>query len=203
MRVSRGRAIPACHHGREPLRHRAGAGNRATVDAGLQDLGTVRPYLTTGTVTGEAMYAMADETRLPVDVDAQPLVQAAAALRPVIRRYHEEIEHEQRLPQALVEQLRAAGFYRMVIPRALGGLEPDPLTYLRVVELLAEGADSVGWNLGNGGVGQLVTLGLPDDGVDEIYGKRADTVIAGTAVPGGGQATPVAGGGAGWRRRGL
>ena len=50
---------------------------------------------------------------------------------------------------------------------------------------------SVGWNLGNGGVGQLVTLGLPDDGVEEIYGKRADTVIAGTAVPGGGQAVPV------------
>ena len=65
----------------------------------------------------------------------------------------------------MVEQLRAAGFYRMVIPRALGGLQVDPLTYLRVVELLAEGAGSVGWNLGNGGVGQLVTLGLPDDGV--------------------------------------
>src|ERR1700730_9347329 len=146
MRVSRGRAIPACHHGREPLRHRAGAGNRATVDAGLQDLGTVRPYLTTGTVTGEAMYAMADETRLPVDVDAQPLVQAAAALRPVIRRYLKETEQDRRRPQALVQQLRAAGFYRMVIPRALGGLQADPLTYLRVVELMAAGCGSVGWN---------------------------------------------------------
>ncbi len=137
---------------------------------------------------------MAEETRLPADIDAQPLVQAAAALQPVLRDYHEEIESEQRLPPELVEQLRAAGFYRMVIPRALGGLEVDPLTYLRVVELLAEGAGSVGWNLGNGGVGQLVTLGLPDDGVHEIYAKRADTIIAGTAVPGGGQAVPVAGG---------
>src|ERR1700730_18149440 len=101
---------------------------------------------------------MADETRLPADVDAQPVVQAAAALQPVLRDYHEEIEREQRMPPALVEQMRAAGFYRMVIPRALGGLQADPLTYLRVVELLAEGAGSVGWNLGNGGVGQLVTL---------------------------------------------
>src|SRR6202040_2318296 len=140
------------------------------------------------------MYMMAEETRLPVDIDAQPLVQAAAALQPVLRNYREEIEREQRLPKALVEQLRAAGFYRMVIPRDLGGLEVDPLTYLRAVELLAQGAGSVGWNLGNGGVGQLVTLGLPDEGVEESYGKRADTVIAGTAVPGGGQATPVADG---------
>jgi alkylation response protein AidB-like acyl-CoA dehydrogenase len=137
---------------------------------------------------------MVEETRLPADVDAQPVVQAAAALRPALRDYHQEIEREQRLPQTLVEELRAAGFYRLVIPRALGGLEADPLTYLRVVELLAEGAGSVGWNLANNGIGQLVTLGLPDEGVNEIYAHGADTIIAGTAVPGGGRAAPVAGG---------
>src|SRR5215468_6943571 len=140
------------------------------------------------------MPKIAEETRLPVDIDAQPLLQAAAALRPVIRGYHEEIEREQRLPQALVEQLHAAGFYRLVIPHELGGLQVDPLTYLRVVELLAEGAGSVGWNVANNGVGQLITLGLPDEGVHEIYAHGADTVIAGTAVPGGGQAVPVEGG---------
>src|SRR5579875_1856780 len=137
---------------------------------------------------------MAEEERLPADIDAQPVVQAAAALRPVLRRYHEEIERGQRLPPAVVEQLRAAGFYRLVIPRALGGLEADPLTYLRVVELLAEGVGSVGWNIANNGVGQLITLGLPEEGVHEIYAREADAVIAGTAVPGGGQAVPVAGG---------
>src|SRR5262249_28039111 len=140
------------------------------------------------------MDMMAEETRLPIDIDAQPVVLAAAAMQPVLRKHKDEIERGQRMPPALFEQLREAGFYKMVIPRSLGGLQVDPLTYLRVVELLAEGAGSVGWNLGNGGVGQLVTLGLPDDGVDEIYGKRADTVIAGTAVPGGGKAVPVAGG---------
>src|SRR6202049_3270640 len=137
---------------------------------------------------------ISDDTRLPADIDAQPLVQAAAALKPVIRTYQEDIEREQRMPPVLVAQLREAGFYKMVIPRSLGGLEVDTLTYLRVVETLAEGAGSVGWNLGNGGVGQLVTLGLPDEGVHEIYAKRADTIIAGTAVPGGGQAMPVEGG---------
>jgi alkylation response protein AidB-like acyl-CoA dehydrogenase len=140
------------------------------------------------------MDTMAEEKHLPADIDTQPLVRAAAALQPALRDYHDEIEREQRLPQALVEQLRAAGFYKMVIPRALGGLQVHPLTYLRVVELLAEGAGSVGWNLANNSIGQLVTLGLPDDGVHEIYSRGADTIIAGTAVPGGGQAMPVAGG---------
>jgi indole-3-acetate monooxygenase len=140
------------------------------------------------------MDTIAEETRLPSDIDAQPLVRAAAAMRSVVREYHEEIEREQRLPRALVEQLRAAGFYQMVIPRALGGLQVDPLTYLRVAELLAEGAGSVGWNITNNSIGQLVTLGLPDEGVREIYAHGADTIVAGTAVQGGGEAVPVEGG---------
>ncbi|HEV8678291.1 MAG TPA: acyl-CoA dehydrogenase family protein, partial [Stellaceae bacterium] len=89
------------------------------------------------------------EDRLPADIDAQPVVQAAAAMQPVLRGFHEHIERDQRFPQALVEQLREAGFYRLIVPRSLGGLEADPLTYLRVVELLAEGCGSVGWNLAN------------------------------------------------------
>jgi alkylation response protein AidB-like acyl-CoA dehydrogenase len=140
------------------------------------------------------MDTIIEDTRIPADIDAQPVVRAAAALQPVIRACHQEIEREQRLPPALVEQMRAAGFYRMVIPRSLGGLQVDPLTYLRVVELLAEGAGSVGWNLANNSIGQLVTLGLPDDGVHEIYPAGHETIMAGTAVQGGGQAVPVEGG---------
>src|SRR6059036_2961768 len=140
------------------------------------------------------MRQIADEERLPADVDDQPLVRAAAALQPVIRRHHDEIEREQRLPKTLVEQFHAAGFYNMTIPRELGGLQCDPLTYLRVVELLSEAAGSDGWNVANNSIGQLITLGLPDEGVHEIYMHGADTVIAGTAVMGGGRAVPVDGG---------
>src|SRR6266702_7305679 len=140
------------------------------------------------------MRQIAEEKLLPTDIDAQPPVQAAAALRSVIRGYRDEIEREQRMPPALFEQLRAAGFYQMVMPRELGGLQADPLTYVRVVELLAEGAGSVGWNVANNSIGQLITLGLSDEGVHEIYMHGADTVIAGTAVMGGGRAVPVEGG---------
>src|SRR5438309_5642350 len=140
------------------------------------------------------MRQMGEEKHLPADIDAQPPVRAATALRSAIRGHREELEREQRLPKALVEQFHAAGFYSLVIPRELGGLQADPLTYLRVVELLAEADGSVGWNLANNSIGQLVTLGLPDEGVHEIYAHGADTVIAGTAVMGGGRAVPVDGG---------
>jgi alkylation response protein AidB-like acyl-CoA dehydrogenase len=121
-------------------------------------------------------------------------VQAAAALQPMLREYREQIEAEQRLPTPIVERLREGGFYRMVIPRSLGGLQVDPITYTRAIEYLAEGCGSVGWNLANNSIGQLVTLGLPKEGVEELYGHKGHTVMAGTAVQGGGRAVPVEGG---------
>jgi indole-3-acetate monooxygenase len=136
---------------------------------------------------------MTDHAQLPADVEAQPTVQAAAALKSVIRGYRDELEREQRLPKPLVEQCHAAGFYRLVRPRELGGLQLDPLTYLRTVELLAEASGSVGWNLCNNNIAQLVTLGLPAEGIQEIFGPK-EVAIAGTAVQGGGRAVPVDGG---------
>ena len=138
--------------------------------------------------------AMADDNRLPADVESQPLVRAAAGLQPLLRELHDEIEREQRFPRALVEKMREAGLYRMVIPRLLGGYQADALTYLRAVELMAEGCGSVGWNLANNGIVQLVSLGLPDEGVHEIYAQSPSTPGAGTAVQGGGQGVPVEGG---------
>src|SRR3989442_14178813 len=106
------------------------------------------------------MRRIAEEALLPADIDAQPPVRAAAALRSVIRGYHDEIEREQRLPKALVEQFHAAGFYRLVIPRELGGLQADPLTYVRVGE-----------QLNDAHVGQLV---IPR----ELGGLQADPLTS-------------------------
>ena len=128
------------------------------------------------------------------DVPTTGVLDAAAALRPIARTYQDQTERELRIPPPLVEQIKAAGLYRLVVPRALGGLEADAMTYLRAAELLAEGDGSVGWNIGNSAIGQLIALGLPDAGVEEIFNDGPDTIVAGTAVAGGGIATPVEGG---------
>src|SRR5262249_51592192 len=128
--------------------------------------------------TIDTIEAKLDGTRLPADIDAQPVVRAAAAMQPMLRDYHDEIERNQRFPKELVERMRAAGFYRMVLPHSLGGLQVDPITYTRVAELLAEGAGSVGWNIANNSIGQLVTLGLPQEGVEEIYPSGHETIMA-------------------------
>jgi len=115
-------------------------------------------------------------------------------LQPVVRSHQDETERERRIQPALVQQLRAAGLYQMVIPRSLGGLQLDLPTFLRAAELMAEADGSVGWNLGNNAVGQLIALSLPQEGVDEVFASGPDAIVAGTAVPGGGTAVPVEGG---------
>jgi uncharacterized protein with GYD domain len=70
----------------------------------------------------------AEEIRLPADIDAQPLVQAAAALRPVLRSYHEQIEREQRLPSDAVcrKSLNLLNIWRIraPTPRQIEQLDP-------------------------------------------------------------------------------
>jgi alkylation response protein AidB-like acyl-CoA dehydrogenase len=122
------------------------------------------------------------------------VVQAAQDLRPVIRGYQEEIDRERHIPPDLVEQMRQAGLYRLLVPRDLGGSQVDLLTYFRVVELASEGDGSVGWNIATSSAAGLVCLSLPDAGVQEVFNDGPDVVVAGTVVPGGGRGVRVEGG---------
>ena len=140
------------------------------------------------------MHEITDATSPSASAECRTLLEAAADLRSVARGLQDEIERERRIPPPLVEQLRAAGFYSMVIPRELGGRQVDLTTFLRVGELMAEGDASVGWNLVNNSVGQLIALSLPAAGVEEVFRGGPDTIVAGTAVPCGGKGVPVDGG---------
>src|SRR5262245_35374786 len=73
------------------------------------------------------------------------LFEAVRALDPIIRRHAAEAERERRLSAPVVEALRAAGLYRMLRPKALGGLEVDPMTAFRVIEEASRIDSAVGW----------------------------------------------------------
>jgi alkylation response protein AidB-like acyl-CoA dehydrogenase len=120
------------------------------------------------------------------------MVDVAAGFASMIRAYGDQIEQERRLPAALVEVLVQAGFFRMAVPRSLGGLEVDPVTMARVVEELSAADGSVGWC-----VSLAYQLGgaaafLPEQAAREIFGSP-DTILAGVARPIG-RAVPVEGG---------
>ncbi len=124
---------------------------------------------------------------------AAQILQAARDLAPRIAARAPEIERGRRLPPDLVAELKAAGFFRMLVPRSHGGLEVE---YPATVEALAElaAADgATGWTVMIGSESPQFLALLPRKSFDEIYAAGPDVIIAGAFAPQG-RATPVEGG---------
>lgn len=124
---------------------------------------------------------------------AEPILDAVSALTPSIAARAEEIERARRLPPDLVDELLAAGCFRMLVPRSHGGAELDLPTQLEVLEELARADASVAWDVAIGSEGPVLFRMLPRASFDALYAAGPDVIIAG-AVPPAGTATPVEGG---------
>jgi indole-3-acetate monooxygenase len=73
------------------------------------------------------------------------ILHAAIGLGSQIRAASEEIEQGRRIPPPLAAAMKGAGVFGMVMPRAWGGPELDPMTQFRVIEALSMVDGSVGW----------------------------------------------------------
>ncbi len=120
-------------------------------------------------------------------------LEAVRALAPAIAARSEEVERGRRLPPDLVEELTAAGCFRMLVPRSHGGAELDPPADMRVIEELARADGSVGWTVMIGSLAPVLFGKLPRKTFDAMYAEGADVILAGTFKPSG-VATPTDGG---------
>jgi len=110
-----------------------------------------------------------------------PLLDAARQLAAEARQAEEEISAERQLPRSLAANLKAAGMFRLLLPRAFGGEELDLPSYLRIVEVFGEGDGSTGWCVNQGAVyASLAPLMHPD--LAEAIWSDPDAVVA-TGVP--------------------
>ena len=76
------------------------------------------------------------------------ILERARALRPTIAAFADRVEAERRLPRPLSDALHEAGLFRMLLPRSLGGAELDPVTFVQVMEEVAQADASTAWVLG-------------------------------------------------------
>ncbi len=54
---------------------------------------------------------------------------AARAMAPLVAEHRSNFDRDRNLPSVLIEAMRQAGFFRLWLPRALGGVELDPLGF--------------------------------------------------------------------------
>jgi alkylation response protein AidB-like acyl-CoA dehydrogenase len=78
------------------------------------------------------------------------LLETARGLLPRIVGQRDRIEAGRRLPDDLARELARAGFFRIFLPAAYGGLDLAPADGLRVFEQLARADGSVAWCVWNG-----------------------------------------------------
>lgn len=109
--------------------------------------------------------------------DFDPLAEVAR-IGPTLRRNAEVSDREGRLPSESLDALRDAGMFRLYAPRALGGLEVDPVTYVLVQEELARHDPAAGWALQAAGSSAWWCSRLHDDTVREIYAQGPDQLLA-------------------------
>ena len=111
------------------------------------------------------------------------LLEAVARLAPAIVDVVDEIERARRLPLPLVEALANAGLFRMMVPRAYGGLEADPLTVFEIVEAVARLDGSTGWIVMIGsGTPAFVAPYLSEAAAWEVFQREPNAVLGGTTA---------------------
>ena len=111
------------------------------------------------------------------------LVQVANKLGAVIGQNINEEENNGRLSGDVVAALKKAGFYKLFLPKTLGGLETDPLTVAKIVEEVASHNTAAGWSLMVANTTLLLLSRIPEKGIEEIFGSDPNAFIAGTVHP--------------------
>lgn len=104
-------------------------------------------------------------------------------LAPVIRGHADRGEQQRHLADPVVAALQNAGLYDMLVPRELGGLQVDPLTFYQVVEALARLDGSTGWCMFINGGAPISAAFVGDEAAETIYGNGKHTIMSGTVFP--------------------
>ena len=118
---------------------------------------------------------------------------AARGLAPLVDTLRDRFDIDRTLPPALVDAIHAAGLFRMWVPRALGGAELDPLSFLTVIEELSRIDGSVGWCAVIPAGYARLSGALAEDTAREIFQGPGRGLLVGTLNPTGKAATAPGG----------
>jgi alkylation response protein AidB-like acyl-CoA dehydrogenase len=137
---------------------------------------------------------MSDEAFEAPDIGAAGGDHLAAArqLGPALEAAAAEIERRRELTEPIVAALAAAGFFRLLLPQALGGAELAPARYVAILEEIAKHDASTAWCLGQANGCAMTAAHLDPAAAQEIFGPSRGIVAWGppgpaelSAVPGG------------------
>lgn len=116
----------------------------------------------------------------PLSPHRERLLRAVDEIRDELIAGADEAQALGQLPDRSVAALRSVGYYGMKTPEAAGGLEIDPLTFMEVLERVAQIDASTAWALMvSTTAAGLAAVHLGEEGLVEVFGSS----IAGGTAP--------------------
>lgn len=96
-------------------------------------------------------------------------LERARSLAPLLEASATSIDRERRLPEAIVEALKAKGLVSLLLPKTYGGGETPPAHFVEVLEELARHDASTAWCVGQLGVCAVAAAYLPPTSAERIF----------------------------------
>src|SRR6476660_5139533 len=124
------------------------------------------------------------------------LVESAAAMVPVLKQRAAQTERDGRISEATIADFRAAGFFKVFVPKRYGGLELDyGLTQVELCNQVGRGCASSAWVLSVVSCHPWLLGMLPDSIQAKVWGTTGPDTLLTTAVsPADGKIRRVPGG---------
>ena len=117
----------------------------------------------------------------------------AESIAPKIAAAADEIDAGRELPEAVANEMKALGMFRLLLPRSVGGEEMEWPAYLETVRAIAYADGSAGWCFNQGTVFATTCCRAPTELAQEVW-SNPGTVVANGPPQGAVDSKPVSGG---------
>ena len=118
------------------------------------------------------------------DIDIDQYLETAHDLADLVRTATNRIEAERRIPPDISNEIADRGFFRLLLPKSLGGAEMEHPDFLKIVRVFAEADASVAWCINQNNVFSTNAVRVSAETAREIWTVQRNVVTNGPPVSG-------------------
>jgi alkylation response protein AidB-like acyl-CoA dehydrogenase len=111
------------------------------------------------------------------------LIERSGELAEKVAASADKIDHDRMLPEELAHELADEGFFRLLVPRSLGGAEIGHSEFLRIVRTFARADASTAWCVNQNNVVATDSARMPLETARTIWGEQRAVVANGPPTP--------------------
>ena len=112
------------------------------------------------------------------------IIEDGFRLTHLVEQEVDRIDRERRIPDEVIRPIIDAGFFRLLLPKSLGGAQLTHPAFLMVVRMFAEVDASVGWCINQNNVFSTNSVRVRREVAEEIWGDPRTVVTNGPPRPG-------------------